>query len=111
MTLGMKSRRAVLIAGLPALLAAQAPKFNIPGADSEDRDKSRLPNGKNQVDEILKDDYKHTLADCKELVKIAQGLEAEVEKDERFVLSLASIKRTEDIEKLARRIRARIKKN
>lgn len=106
---GMSSRRVFLqVAALPALGLAQD---SLPPIHPRDEDRpQRLPNGKLQQDEILKDDYRKTLEDCKELVKQAQDLQADVEKNEQYILSLSTIKRTEDIEKLARRIRGRMKK-
>lgn len=105
----MSSRRAFLALGyaLPALAAQES---RTPGGIPPEKDEPvRLPNGKLQQDEILKEDYKKTLEDSKELVKLAQDLEADLEKNDQYVMSITSIKRTEEIEKLARRIRGRIK--
>src|SRR5437868_12851502 len=66
---------------------------------------SRLPNGKSQQDEILKADYQKTLKDASALIDLAEQLKADLEKNDRFVLSMATIKKTEEIEKLAKRIR------
>ena len=69
-----------------------------------------MPNGKSQQEEILKADYQKTLQDAAELVKLAEQLQDDLIKEDRHVLSLASLKRTEDIEKLARKIRTRLRK-
>jgi len=110
----MNSRRAFLLlaSAVPALDAGQDPGFpRLPSERERDKDEPvRFPNGKLQQDEILKADYRKTVADCKELVKLAQDLQADVEKNEQYVISLTSIKQTEEIEKLARRIRGRIKR-
>ena len=45
------------------------------------------------------------LEDARELVKLAEGLQLELEKNDRYVVSLSEIRKTEDIEKLAKRIR------
>ena len=74
-----------------------------------DRD-TKLPNGKSQREEILKAEYEKTLQDAADLVKLAEQLQDELIKDDRHVLSLASLKKTEDIEKLAKKIRTRLKK-
>jgi hypothetical protein len=71
----------------------------------------RLPNGKLQKDEILKDDYQKSLQDASELAKLSDELKADLEKDTQYVVSLATIKKTEEIEKLAKRIRSRLKRN
>lgn len=70
----------------------------------------RLPNGKLQSEEILKDDYKRNLKDAQDLIDLAQSLKLGLEKNERHVLSLADLKKTDEIEKLARRIRTRMRR-
>jgi hypothetical protein len=70
----------------------------------------KLPNGKSQHEEILKADYEKTLQDAAQLVKLAEQLQDDLIKEDRHVLSIASLKKTEDIEKLARKIRSRLKK-
>jgi len=70
----------------------------------------KLPNGKSQRDEILKAEHEKTLQDAAQLVKLSEELQDELIKEDRHVLSIATLKKTEDIEKLARRIRTRLKK-
>ena len=80
---------------------------------SQDRDSDgdvKLPNGKSQKEEILKADFKKTLQDAADLVKLAEELHDELVKDDRHVLSISTLKKTEDIEKLAKRIRTRLKR-
>jgi hypothetical protein len=81
------------------------PKF--PKPDDVD---VRLPNGKSQREEIAKDDYKKNLEDASTLAKLAEELKAEIEKNDRHIVSVSSLKKTEDIEKLAKNIRARLKR-
>ena len=69
----------------------------------------RLPNGKLQQDEILKADHDKTVKDAAQLIELAESLKQEIEKDDAHVLSISSLKKTEEIEKLAKRIRARLK--
>jgi len=71
---------------------------------------TKLPNGKSQQEEILKSEYQKTLQDAADLVKLAEELQDDLIKEDRHVLSLASLKKAEDIEKLAKKIRARLKK-
>jgi len=71
---------------------------------------TKLPNGKSQQEEILKADYQKTLADAAELVKLSEALQDELIKEDRHVLSLSSLKKAEDIEKLAKKIRTRLKR-
>jgi len=76
------------------------------GADQEDD--VILPNGKAQKDEILKAEHQQNLKDAAELADLAEQLKIDLEKNDRYVLSMATLKKTDDIEKLAKRIRARL---
>lgn len=68
----------------------------------------RLPNGKNQQDEILKADYQKNLKDARELLNLATTFEENLEKNDAFVFSLASVKKLDDMEKITKRIRGRM---
>ncbi len=70
----------------------------------------RLPNGKKQSDEILKAEYEKNVKDAQELVDTARAFEEDLEKDDRYVLSVSSLKKLDDIEKLTKRIRGRMKR-
>jgi hypothetical protein len=70
----------------------------------------RLPNGKSQRAEIARDDYRKNLEDATTLERLAEELKAEIEKNDRHIVSVPSLKKTEDIEKLAKNIRARLKR-
>jgi hypothetical protein len=71
---------------------------------------ARLPNGRSQTEAILKEDHKKSLEDAAKLLDLAEGLKIELEKNDRHVLSVSSIRKTEEIEKLAKRIRSRLKR-
>ena len=101
----------VVILALFALLclpagSQQQPPRTEPTTDPD----KRLPNGKLQRDEILKAEFEKSLKDAADLVRLSEELKAEMEKDDRFVFSISSLKKTEEIEKLARRIRTRMKR-
>jgi hypothetical protein len=70
----------------------------------------RLPNGKLQRDEILKADYQKTLEDARALSKLAGELKSELEKSDYNVLSVGILKKTDDIDRLAKRIHDRLKR-
>lgn len=70
----------------------------------------RLPNGKLQQDEMLKADHEKDVADSRELARLAGELKDEMEKGDAHVLSIGALKKTEEIEKLAKRIRGRIRR-
>jgi hypothetical protein len=80
---------------------------------AQDQDKEEdvlLPNGKSQKEEILKAEHKLNLEDARRLVEVAQGLKEEFEKRDARVLSVNAIRNTEEIEKLAKRIRSRLRR-
>ncbi|MBV9611433.1 MAG: hypothetical protein JO091_03130 [Acidobacteriaceae bacterium] len=69
----------------------------------------KLPNGKSQKNEIAKQEHEHALKDAEELVSVAQELREELKKSGNYVVSVSSVKKTEEIERLARKIRGRLK--
>lgn len=78
-----------------------------PGVQSTD---THLPNGKLQRDEILRVEYEQNLKDAHELTQLAQSFEQELDKSDRYVLSLPLLKKLDDMEKLTRHIRSRMKR-
>ena len=80
------------------------------GGAAEEED-VMLPNGKSQKEEILKAEHRQNLKDAAELAELAEQLKIELEKNDRYILSMATLKKTDDIEKLAKRIRARLRHN
>lgn len=95
-----------LLLSFPVLLSAQEPQAQ----QSENPRLRRLPDGRLQRDAITKENYVKNLADAREMARLAEALKAEVEKDGEFVLSIGSLKKAEEIEKLARRVRERLKR-
>lgn len=96
----------LLCAGLAQIPPPTPPPARFPAEDAD----PKLPNGKSQYNEIAKDDHKRNLEDAAELVKLATDLKADLEKGDAFVVSVKTIKKTDDIEKLARTIRGRLKR-
>jgi len=89
------------------LLLAAGPHGSLnPGP--QDRD-VKLPNGKSQRDEILKSEHEQNLKDATRLVELSQSLKEEIEKNDTFILSMGTIKKTDDIEKLVKTIRSRLR--
>jgi len=78
------------------------------GSDPED---VRLPNGKSQREELLKAEHEQNLKDATQLIDLAEQLKQDLEKNDRFVLSLATLKKTDDIEKLVKKIRSRLRRS
>jgi hypothetical protein len=100
--------RTVLL--LVVVLAMQAQHGRPPVIPETAPEDVRLPNGKAQRQEILKADYQKTLEDARELSKLAGELKVDLEKNDYNVLSLATLKKTDDIDKLAKRIHDRLKR-
>jgi hypothetical protein len=69
----------------------------------------QLPNGKSQRAEILKAEREQNIKEAAQIVELAKDLQQELEKNESYVLSMASLKKTDEIEKLAKRIRGRLR--
>ncbi|MCX6599225.1 MAG: hypothetical protein NTV70_22975 [Acidobacteria bacterium] len=95
-----------LVAALPIL--AQLPSNPTP---SEKTPPMRLPDGRLQSEVILEAEHAQTLKDLEEMKKLLSEIEAALEKNNRHVLSLPSLKKLEEIEKRARKIRSRMTRN
>jgi hypothetical protein len=92
---------------LALLLTFPGPALQRPPREDEP---VRLPNGRSQREEILRADHEKSLQDAAQLLGMAESLKIELEKNDRHVLSLSVLKKTEEIEKLAKRIRTRLKR-
>ena len=75
-----------------------------PGADVQ------LPNGRSQRDEILRAEYKKNLEDATTMAKLAEEVSEDIEKDDRYIYSVKTMKKLDEIEKLTKAIRGRLKK-
>jgi hypothetical protein len=106
----------VLLCSSP-LAASQPPDLEDDPADGRrhrepfpgERPDPKLPNGKSQKDAIAEQQHADALAAVGEMINLAQQLKAELEKSGNFVVSVSTIKKTEEIEKLARKIRGKLK--
>ncbi|MFL6450541.1 MAG: hypothetical protein ACJ746_23105 [Bryobacteraceae bacterium] len=113
--MGRTRRRALLTLTAPWLAAAtqqfpdprQEP-HSPPDLHKPDED-TKLPNGKSQKDAIAKQNHEASLKDASDLVQAAKTLEEELKNAGSYVVPVSSVKKTEEIEKLARRIRSRLK--
>ena len=85
-------------------------QFGRRGPHDPDKDEMRLPDGKSQKTEILKAEHKKSKEDAAELLTLAQELKDEVDKGPYQVVDMRLIKKAEDIEKLARNIKNRMKR-
>ena len=109
-----RTRRSVLMSLAASSLAA-FPQFpedqqpTHPRFPSDNASDDKLPNGKSQKDAIARENHKKALSDAEELLKQARQLQDELQKAGDYVVPVNSLKRTEEIEKLARKIRGRLK--
>jgi hypothetical protein len=105
-----RPRRAFLLSSLalaPPALTANLLRAQI----SEPQDPEvRLPNGRKQSDMILKSDYDQNVKDARELTNLAKSIELDFEKNDQNVLPLNLLKKLDDVEKISKRIRARLRK-
>ena len=100
---------AAIIAGVPLIpRVIHAQRGPGPGEPQED---ARLPNGKLQRDEILKAEHEQNLKDAALLIELTEQLKEDIEKNDRYVVSMATLKKTDDIEKLVKKIRTRLRHN
>ena len=98
------------LAAIGLMYSQVEPRGHDRNTPPENQHDTKLPNGKSQREEILKADYEKTLQDAAQLVKLSEELQDDLIKEDRHVHSLARLKKAEDIEKLAKRIRTRLKK-
>ncbi len=94
--------RKSFLANLCTVLLAQ----QLPPVDKEENVK-RLPDGTLQSEAILKDEQKKLLTDAAKLIQFSQEVEAELKKNDHNILSIGMLKKLDEIEKLARRMRGR----
>lgn len=84
----------------------------LPPRDERDgADDVKLPNGKFQKDAILKAEREQNLKDAARLVELSGQLRQDLEKNQSFILPLATLKKADEIEKLVKQIRTRMRHN
>ncbi len=91
------------------VLLAQNPLDGPPIKDTPDVVK--LPNGKSQKDEIIRMDYERNLRDAGELARLSEEIKNDLEKGDRYLVSLKTLKDLDDVEKLSKDIRQRLRRN
>jgi hypothetical protein len=102
-------RRAVLRSGLALAPAALAGLLRGQTA-SDDPAERRLPGGQLQSDAILKADYEQNVKDARELTALAKSIELDFDKNDQNVLSLGLLKKLDDVDKITKRIRGRVRR-
>jgi uncharacterized tellurite resistance protein B-like protein len=74
------------------------------------QDGKRLPDGRSQSREILKEDFKKSQEDVAEILTLARDLQREIDENREFSVNLQSIRKAEKIEDLAQRIKNRLRR-
>jgi hypothetical protein len=109
------TRRLAILAILSSPLGRSAqeppvlPGQRRPPPDPEKDEDTRLPNGKSQKDAISKEAHEEALKEVESLIQLAEDLRVELKRNGEFVVAVSSLKKTEEIEKLARKIRGKLK--
>jgi hypothetical protein len=80
-------------------------------SSNKDEPDVKLPNGKLQKDEIIRVDYERNLRDAGDLARLAEEIKDDLEKGDRYLVSLKTLKKLEDVEKLSKDIRQRLRRN
>jgi len=96
----------IILLAASSVALPQRPGDPVPGPLSGD---AKLPNGKSQRDAILKAEHETNLKDAAQLVDLAQQLQQDIEKNDTFVFSISTLKKTDEIEKLVKKIRGRLR--
>jgi len=74
------------------------------------REDKRLPDGRLQSEAMLKEDHKKNLEELKKMRDLIASVEDEIEKSGGHVLSMENLKKLEEVEKLSKRIRDRMRR-
>jgi hypothetical protein len=99
----------ILLICLAFLIVGWAAAAQFPTREREGE--VRLPSGKLQSEEILKADHAKSVKEVAELQKLVEEVRDGLDKNDRYVLDLDTLKKLEQIEKLAKRIRGRLNRN
>lgn len=78
---------------------------------TKDEPDVKLPNGKSQRDEIIRVDYERNLKDAGDLARLAEEIKDDLERGDRYLVSLKTLKKLDDAEKLTKDIRQRLRRN
>ena len=71
---------------------------------------NRMPNGSLQSEEILKTEHAASVKDAARLKQLSGELAADLEKNNRHVVSMQTLKKLDEIERIVKRIRSRMRR-
>jgi len=102
-------RRGALLSAFAALCLAQdSPTDLSPPVSSPASSPEIAVAGKSQRDRILAAEMAENRKESAQLMALAQQLNGDIQKNSQYVFSLADVRKAEDIEKLAHKIRTRM---
>lgn len=109
--IAVMTRRALYLPVVCLCIAAQDPPHGRPGSPRLDTPEIlRTPDGRNRTEMILKADHEASLKDLDAMRKLVDDIKIDMEKNDRHVLSVGALKKLDDIEKLSKKIRSRMKR-
>lgn len=97
-------RRLLFILWLSTFAGAQQPP-----APVQDEPDKPFPGTHKQIEEILKANHERNLKDLEKMARLVEQVQADARKDSHNVISLQSLRNLEQIEKLSKGIRERMK--
>lgn len=101
--------RTLILAVFGVLLIAQDP-HSPPPLNPDTPNILRTPDGRNRTEMILKADHESSVKDIETIRKLVDDLKMEMGKNDRHILSVSSLKKLDEIEKLVKKIRGRMKR-
>lgn len=99
--------RSALLSVLLCAFGAQLPDRPFPPREDQP---ARLPDGRSQTEEILKEEHKKSLRELEEIAKLSGEVKTELEKNDHHVVSLKALRQLDEIEKRVKRIRGRLRR-
>jgi hypothetical protein len=104
-------RRLWLVFTVMAMLSGQGIPPTSPDTNPNSPNNTRLPNGKLQRDEIIKAEHKKNVEDAATLARLAQEVKDDIDNSDSYIVSVKTLKKIDDIDKLAKGIRGRLARN
>lgn len=81
-----------------------------PPVATEDEPEKPFPRTDKQIDDLLKSDHERNLKDLEQMARLVEEVQAGARKNTRHVISLQNLKKLEQIEKLSKSIRGRMRR-
>jgi hypothetical protein len=94
-----------------SLLAAAAGAQQLPMPPPSREEPKKLPDGRLWSEAVLKANYEANLKELERMRKILDSVQEELEKSKGHVLSIKALKDLEELERLSRRVRDRMRRH